>query len=171
MSNSFPLKRNVHIAILTISDTRKKDADPGGELIKKLAKANGLEVCNYKIVNDNKNEISGVLSDWLENEELDAIITTGGTGISERDVTLEAVEPFFDKELRGFGELFRYLSFTESIGTKAILSRATAGVASDKAIFVLPGSRAAVKIAMKRLVLPEIRHIIFELCKHHHPRV
>ena len=110
--------------------------------------------------------IYSIVAGWLLRPEIDAVITTGGTGIAKRDVTLEAVRPLFEKEIDGFGELFRYLSFAEDVGTKAVLSRASAGSAKDKALFVLPGSTGAATLAMKRIILPEIRHIVHELTKH-----
>lgn len=171
MSESFELTKKVRIGVLTVSDTRTHETDSGGRLVKTLAEAKGIEVTNYQIVRDDKEDIKAVLSEWLGNRDIDAIISTGGTGIAKRDVSIEAIEPFFEKEIPGFGELFRYLSFTEDIGTKALLSRASAGMASDQAIFILPGSRGAVKLAMERLILPEIRHIVFELGKHRQARV
>lgn len=169
MSESFQGGQQVRMAVLTISDTRTKETDTGGQLVQQLARNEGLELVEYGIVEDDIAAIRIVISDWLEREEIDVIVTTGGTGIAKRDVTLEAVEPFFEKEIDGFGELFRYVSFSEDIGTKALLSRAAAGVANDKAIFVLPGSRGAVKLAMERLILPEVQHIHSELTKHHEP--
>ncbi|WP_203340129.1 MogA/MoaB family molybdenum cofactor biosynthesis protein [Planococcus beijingensis] len=166
MSESFKGDQQVRVAVLTISDTRTKETDTGGQLVQRLARNEGLELVDYDVVEDDIASIRVILSEWLENEEVDVIITTGGTGIAKRDVTLEAVKPFFEKEIDGFGELFRYVSFLEDIGTKALLSRAAAGIANDKAIFVLPGSRGAVKLAMERLILPEIQHIRSELTKH-----
>ncbi|MBD8014605.1 MogA/MoaB family molybdenum cofactor biosynthesis protein [Planococcus wigleyi] len=166
MSESFKGDHQVRVAVLTISDTRTKETDTGGQLVQRLARNEGLELVDYDVVEDDIASIRVILSEWLENEEVDVIITTGGTGIAKRDVTLEAVKPFFEKEIDGFGELFRYVSFLEDIGTKALLSRAAAGIANDKAIFVLPGSRGAVKLAMERLILPEIQHIRSELTKH-----
>lgn len=166
MSESFKGDHQVRVAVLTISDTRTKETDTGGQLVQRLARNEGLELMDYDVVEDDIASIRVILSEWLENEEVDVIITTGGTGIAKRDVTLEAVKPFFEKEIDGFGELFRYVSFLEDIGTKALLSRAAAGIANDKAIFVLPGSRGAVKLAMERLILPEIQHIRSELTKH-----
>ena len=166
MSESFKGDHQVRVAVLTISDTRTKETDTGGQLVQRLARNEGLELVDYDVVEDDIATIRVILSEWLENDEVDVIITTGGTGIAKRDVTLEAVKPFFEKEIDGFGELFRYVSFLEDIGTKALLSRAAAGVANDKAIFVLPGSRGAVKLAMERLILPEIQHIRSELTKH-----
>lgn len=166
MSESFKGDQQVRVAVLTISDTRTKETDTGGQFVQRLARNEGLELVEYDVVEDDIASIRVILSEWLENEEVDVIITTGGTGIAKRDVTLEAVKPFFEKEIDGFGELFRYVSFLEDIGTKALLSRAAAGISNDKAIFVLPGSRGAVKLAMERLILPEIQHIRSELTKH-----
>ncbi|MGI2328206.1 MogA/MoaB family molybdenum cofactor biosynthesis protein [Planococcus sp. YIM B11945] len=171
MSELFNLEKTIHIAVLTVSDTRSEETDLGGQLVQELARQNGLEIADYLIVPDDKERITNAVTRFLQNDAVDAVITTGGTGIAKRDVTLEAVTPLFDKQLDGFGELFRYVSFSEDVGTKALLSRAAAGTANDKAIFVLPGSRGAVKLAMKRLILPELRHIVFELTKHHQPRV
>ena len=170
MSESFQKGHQVRIAVLTISDTRTKETDTGGQLVQRLAQNEGLALVDYDVVEDDIAAIRVIMSDWLEKDGIDVIITTGGTGIAKRDVTLEAVKPFFEKEIDGFGELFRYVSFSEDIGTKALLSRAAAGVANDKAIFVLPGSRGAVKLAMERLILPEIQHIRSELTKHKQPR-
>lgn len=170
MSESFDLEKNICIAVLTVSDTRTPETDTGGALVKTLAEAAGIEVAGYRIVKDDQAEIKRAVAEWLEEKDLDAIVSTGGTGIAKRDVSIEAIEPLFEKEIPGFGELFRFLSFTEDIGTRALLSRASAGVALDKAIFVLPGSRGAVKLAMERLVLPELAHITFELNKHHQAR-
>lgn len=166
MSENFHLNKRIRIAIVTISDTRDQRSDLSGQLIQNMAHEKNLEVAAYEIVKDDAAEIKGKLTQLLENPAVDAVITTGGTGIAKRDVTLEAVAPFFDKELDGFGELFRFLSFTEDIGSKALLSRAAAGTSGQKAVFVLPGSRGAVRLAMEKLILPEIRHIVFELTKH-----
>lgn len=169
MSESFQGTQHVRMAVLTISDTRTKETDTGGQLVQQLALDKGLEIVEYEVAKDDIAAIRVVVSDWLEKDVIDVIVTTGGTGIAKRDITLEAVTPFFEKEIAGFGELFRYVSFTEDIGTKALLSRAAAGTANDKAIFVLPGSRGAVKLAMERLILPEIQHIHSELTKHRQP--
>ena len=111
MSESFKGDQQVRVAVLTISDTRTKETDTGGQLVQRLARNEGLELVDYDVVEDDIASIRVILSEWLENEEVDVIITTGGTGIAKRDVTLEAVKPFFEKEIDGFGELFRYVSF------------------------------------------------------------
>lgn len=166
MSEVFHLEQCISVAILTVSDTRDLKTDKSGQLIRKLAQEKNIEIAAYEIVKDDAAEIRKTVSRLLEHKAVDAVITTGGTGIAKRDVTLEAVTPLFDKELPGFGELFRFLSYTEDIGSKALLSRAAAGTSAQKALFVLPGSSGAVRLAMEKLILPEIRHIIFELTKH-----
>lgn len=166
MSESFELEQKIRIAVLTVSDTRTAETDTGGGLIRAMAQAEGIEVIACQIVRDDIEEIKQMLEAWLADARLDAIIATGGTGIAKRDVSIEAIEPFYEKEIAGFGEIFRFLSFTEDIGTRSLLSRASAGAAQDKAIFILPGSRGAVKLAMERLIIPELAHIAFELKKH-----
>lgn len=162
------LERNINVAILTVSDTRDFDSDKGGQLVQSLLKEINvsIEEHHYKIVKDDKNAITLQIKQWLEdNENLDVIITTGGTGISQRDVTIEAVRPLLTKELEGFGELFRYLSYSEDVGTRALLSRAIGGTAKDKLIFALPGSTGAVKLAIEKLIKPELNHLVHELTK------
>ena len=162
------LERNFNVAILTVSDTRDFDSDKGGQLVQSLLKEINvsIEEHHYKIVKDDKNAITLQIKQWLEdNENIDVIITTGGTGISQRDVTIEAVRPLLTKELEGFGELFRYLSYSEDVGTRALLSRAIGGTAKDKLIFALPGSTGAVKLAIEKLIKPELNHLVHELTK------
>ncbi|WP_181286067.1 MogA/MoaB family molybdenum cofactor biosynthesis protein [Saccharibacillus deserti] len=154
------------LAVLTVSDTRTKETDKSGRRILELAGKAGIEAAEYTLCTDDAEAIHSIIAGWLLKPGIDAIVTTGGTGIAQRDVTLEAARPLFEKEIDGFGELFRYLSFAEDIGTKAVLSRAAAGTAREKAIFVLPGSTGAVTLAMNRIILPEIRHILHELTKH-----
>lgn len=162
------LERNINVALLTVSDTRDFDSDKGGQLVQSLLKEINvsIEEHHYKIVKDDKNAITLQIKQWLEdNENIDVIITTGGTGISQRDVTIEAVRPLLTKELEGFGELFRYLSYSEDVGTRALLSRAIGGTAKDKLIFALPGSTGAVKLAIEKLIKPELNHLVHELTK------
>lgn len=156
----------IQLAVLTVSDTRTKDTDRSGQQVIALAAEAGIEIAEYTICTDDQEAIYSLAAGWLLRSEIDAIVTTGGTGIALRDVTLEAVRPLFEKEIDGFGELFRYLSYAEDIGTKAVLSRAAAGTAKEKVIFALPGSTGAVKLAMQRIILPEIRHMLHELRKH-----
>ena len=162
------LKNNkaLQCAVLTITDTRTKKTDESGYLIGQLLEESGLTLSKYRICHDDILAIRHMLSNWTINEEIDVIITTGGTGIAKRDCTIEAIQPLINKEITGFGELFRFLSFTEDVGTRAMLSRAIAGTISDKVVFSLPGSTKAVKFAMKRLILPELNHLIYEATKH-----
>lgn len=155
----------IRIAILTVSDTRTEDNDTAGALIEHFAELAGLAVAGRGWVADDTGKIRNVVTALLADLEIDAVITTGGTGIAARDVTIEAIRPLLSKELDGFGELFRYLSFAEDVGTKAMLSRAAAGTAQGKVVFILPGSRGAVRLAMESLIIPEIRHIVAELRK------
>ena len=165
MSTQFALNRTLTAAILTVSDTRTEETDKGGLLISQLLEQASVDVMEKLICKDELNEIQEILNTWTSNNNIDVIITTGGTGIAKRDCTIEAIQPSFTKEITGFGELFRYLGFTEDVGTKAMLSRAVAGVVNDKAVFVLPGSVGAIKLAMNKLILPELEHIVFELTK------
>lgn len=157
--------QSVSCAVLTVSDTRDETTDKSGYYLKTELEKAGHRLQAYQIVKDEKTIIQATLEAYLSEPNLDAIIINGGTGIARRDVTYEAVEGLLEKELPGFGELFRYLSFTEDIGTGALLSRALAGIAHNKVIFSLPGSTGAVRLGLSRLILPELRHIIHELNK------
>ena len=118
-----------------------------------------MTVAWHRIVRDEEAEIQAAVRDALEDAAVQAVVATGGTGVAPRDVTVEACRGFFDKELPGFGELFRFLSY-EDVGTAALASRATAGIAARKPVFLLPGSRDAVDLAVRRLVLPELGHLV-----------
>ncbi|MCD9067013.1 MogA/MoaB family molybdenum cofactor biosynthesis protein [Staphylococcus pasteuri] len=167
MHQHIKLDRDIEVAILTVSDTRDYNTDKGGQLIQTLLENENVNVKDdyYKIVKDNQQDIHEQLSTWLKQNDIDVIITTGGTGIAQRDVTIEVVRPLLDKEIEGFGEMFRYLSYTEDVGTRAILSRAIAGTHQDKLLFSLPGSTGAVKLAMDKLIKPEVNHLVHELTK------
>lgn len=166
MHSDIKLTRKIQVAVLTISDTRDYKTDKSGQLIKSLLAEENVEVgeAAYKIVKDEPQAIKSQIEQWL-NADIDVIITTGGTGISPRDVTIETLRPLFSKEIEGFGELFRYLSYTEDVGTKALLSRAIAGTVNDKLVFCLPGSSGAVKLALNKLIKPELNHLVHELTK------
>lgn len=166
MHSDIKLTRKIQSAVLTISDTRDYKTDKSGQLIKSLLAEENVEVRDeaYKIVKDEPQAIKTQIEEWLKSD-VDVIITTGGTGISPRDITIETVRPLFTKEIEGFGELFRYLSYTEDVGTKALLSRAIAGTVKDKLIFCLPGSSGAVKLALNKLIKPELNHLVHELTK------
>jgi molybdenum cofactor biosynthesis protein B len=159
----------VRVAVLTISDTRTPDTDTGGDTIEELMRAAGHEIVERDIVRDEASGIRTTLVDLLARSDVDAVVTTGGTGISARDTTYEVVDRMLEKRLDGFGEIFRMLSY-EEIGAAAILSRALAGAVGPKFIACLPGSRNAVRLAVERLLAPEIAHVVFELRKHQEGR-
>ncbi|GKV56063.1 molybdenum cofactor biosynthesis protein B [Sporosarcina sp. NCCP-2222] len=159
-------RKPIGIAILTVSDTRTAANDKSGDVIEELARAAGHLIQVRQICSDERDSIESVMDRWLQDGSIEAIVITGGTGIGLRDVTIETVTPYFTKPIDGFGELFRFLSYTEDVGSKAMLSRATAGGIGEKALFALPGSSKAVKLAMEKLIVPELHHIVYELTKH-----
>src|SRR4051812_17664835 len=150
----------VRCAVLTISDTRALESDVSGRTIVELLEGAGHVVAKRQILRDEPKDVHEAVLGQVGG--VDAVITTGGTGITSRDSTYEAVASLFDKRLEGFGELFRALSYQE-IGSAAMLSRAAAGVARGTAIFLLPGAENAVRLAMTKLILPELGHVIREL--------
>ncbi|EGQ1685057.1 molybdenum cofactor biosynthesis protein MoaB [Staphylococcus pseudintermedius] len=166
MHTNVKLERPIRYAVLTVSDTRTTETDKGGQSVQTLLQTADFEVeiQHYMIVKDELTAIQSTVQQWLTGD-VDVIVTTGGTGIAPRDVTIEAVTPLLDKKIEGFGELFRYLSFTEDVGTRALLSRAVAGTAKRTLIFCLPGSTGAVKLALNRLILPELTHLVYEMNK------
>ena len=133
----------VNIALLTVTDTRTIDTDKSGAILVKKIKEQNHKLIDRKIVKDEKEEIKKIKLEWLKNKDLDAIITTGGTGLTGRDITPEAIKDITDKEIPGFGELFRQLSY-KTIGTATMQSRACAVLANGKYIFALPGSSGGV---------------------------
>lgn len=149
----------VRCAVITVSDTRTIDTDRSGQVIQQLLNQSGHTIAHYAIVPDEPNLIRPQLE-----LDADAIILSGGTGIAPRDTTYDAIEQLLDKTLPGFGEIFRALSYAE-IGSRAIASRAIAGVYSGKLIFSLPGSSNAVKLAIEQLILPELVHLVTQLKK------
>ena len=150
--------------VLTMSDTRTMETETSGRAIAELLIEAGHTVVDRQVVKDDPAEVRRMVSEHIDTGTIQAVITTGGTGISRRDSTYEALTELFEKRLDGFGELFRTLSF-EQIGAAAMLSRATAGVIRGCAIFMLPGSEAGVRLAMTRLVIPELGHVVRELTK------
>ena len=150
--------------VVTCSDTRTPETDTSGALIQELLGGQGHKVLAYHIVKDDPSEVRQLLTQSGQNDALQSIIINGGTGISRRDSTFEAVDGLLEKRLDGFGELFRYLSYKD-IGSPAMLSRATAGLYGGKVVFSIPGSRGAVRLAMEELILPELRHIVGEMQK------
>jgi molybdenum cofactor biosynthesis protein B len=154
----------VRCYILTVSDTRTPETDTSGRAIRDLLEGAGHIVSGHDVEKDDPNRITARLRERLADSATQVIISTGGTGISARDGTFEAVTAIFEKRLDGFGELFRMISF-EEIGAAAMLSRAIAGTVGRKAIFALPGSEKAVRLAMTRLVIPELGHVVQQLSK------
>ena len=156
--------RTVRCFVLTISDTRTAQNDTSGLAIRDLLVTSGHQVAGWKIVPDDVDQVRRTVREQLADEAVQVVITTGGTGISTRDSTYEAIDELFDKRLDGFGELFRAISFQE-IGTAAMMTRATAGIVGRKAIFALPGSEKAVRLAMTKLLIPELGHVVQQLSK------
>jgi molybdenum cofactor biosynthesis protein B len=155
---------SVRCFVLTVSDTRTEANDTGGQAIRELLQSGGHTVTGHAIVRDDPAAVTSTVTDWLSDARAQVIVTTGGTGITSRDGTFEAIDRLFDKRLTGFGELFRMLSY-EQIGPAAMMSRAIAGTAQGKAIFVLPGSPDAVRLAMTKLILPELGHVVQQLSR------
>ncbi|HEX9142678.1 MAG TPA: MogA/MoaB family molybdenum cofactor biosynthesis protein [Candidatus Binatia bacterium] len=155
-------KRNINFFVVTVSDTRDESTDTSGQTIRNLLAAEEHQTTAYRIVKDEPAQIQALLIQALENGDVDAVIVNGGTGIAPRDGTYEVVSRLLEKKLDGFGEIFRYLSYLD-IGSAAIMSRAAAGTAGGKILISLPGSSGAVKLAMEKLILPEIRHMVSQL--------
>ncbi len=153
--------QSVGCAVLTISDSRTEQDDESGKLLRRELSQSGHRVIAYAILKNDSEAIKRKISELLGQEELQVIITTGGTGLGHRDITVETVSSVLEKKLDGFGELFRSLSYQE-IGTASIMSRAIAGVAGGKVIICLPGSVGAVGLAVEKIILPEIGHMVRE---------
>ena len=153
--------RSIRCAVLTISDTRTLDTDTGGAAVLDLLESQGHEIVARGLVRDDETAVLGWVQRQRSRDDVDAIITTGGTGVAKRDNTHEALMKLLDKPIPGFGELFRMLSY-EAIGPAAMLSRACAGISQCRVIIALPGSEAAVRLAMEKLVLPELGHLVRE---------
>jgi molybdenum cofactor biosynthesis protein B len=152
---------SVRVFMLTISDTRTEENDTSGRLAKSLLTEAGHVVAGSRILKDEPSEVAALVRDIATAHAADVLISSGGTGISHRDTTYEALTAIFEKRLDGFGELFRMLSYAE-IGSAAMLSRAVAGIYRGLIIFSLPGSRAAVRLGLEKLILPELGHLAFE---------
>jgi len=149
----------LQFAVMTLSTTRTKENDTGGGGIVTALQSAGHAVVWYEILKDDAPTISAALRELSNRQGLDAVITTGGTGISPLDVTIEAARPLFDKELTAFGTMFAVLSHAD-VGMACLLSRATAGVMKDKVVFCLPGSPKACKLALEKIILPEAGHLV-----------
>jgi len=155
---------SVRCFVLTVSDTRTEETDTGGRAVADLLLAGGHQVTGRRIVRDEPQMIRATIREQLASADVQAVIATGGTGISQRDTTFETISAMLDKRLDGFGELFRMLSYHE-IGAAAMLSRASAGTAQGKIIFSLPGSENAVRLAMTKLIVPELGHVLREVSR------
>jgi len=156
--------RKVGCMVITCSDTRTPETDTSGQLIQKLLKEQGHSIAAYHLVKDEPAQITSRITEGIANDSVQAIIINGGTGISRRDSTFEAVDAMLEKRLDGFGEVFRYLTY-QDIGSPAIMSRATAGIIKGRVLFSTPGSENAVRLAMEKLILPELGHLVKELTK------
>lgn len=156
--------KSLNLAVVTISDTRTEADDTSGALIVELAEGAGHRIGARAIVPDEPDRIRPLLESYRDRGDLDAALLTGGTGISPRDQTFETVSGLLTKPVPGFGELFRMLSYAE-IGPAAMLSRAVGGLAGSLVVLVMPGSRAAVRLAMETLILPELPHLVREARK------
>ncbi len=152
---------SVNCAVLTISDTRTERDDESGMIIRQKLNQNGHQVLSYAILKDDADSLKKKISELIGRDELQVIITNGGTGASHRDITVDTIYPILEKKLDGFGELFRFLTYQE-IGTASIMSRTIGGVARGKVILCLPGSPEAVKLAMDKIILPELGHLVRE---------
>ena len=151
-------------AVITLSDTRTEKDDHGGNFIADSLKSAGHDVKDKRIVSDDPEGLRKLLNGFADSGEFHLIVTTGGTGIASRDNTISVVKPLLNKTMEGFGELFRSLSYDE-IGSRAMLSRSIAGVLGGSLIFCLPGSLNAVKLAMNKLILPDLGHLVWELTR------
>jgi molybdenum cofactor biosynthesis protein B len=156
--------RAVGCFVLTISDSKTPETDTSGQLIRERLAGAGHPVMGHAIVRDEPAQVAAAIHDGCANPAVQVFVLTGGTGITSRDSTFEAVEALLDKRLTGFGELFRMLSY-EEIGAAAMLSRAQAGVVRGRIVFSLPGSPNACRLALEKLILPELGHLIREVSR------
>lgn len=160
---------NINFYVITISTSRfekliKKEpvVDESGDIIKQLIIESKYNVVGYDLVPDNKIKILKAFSNALDNPQVDVIVSTGGTGYHPTDVTVETIRKIFDREIEGFSDVFRLISFNDpEVRSAAYLTKSTAGIVGDKLIFLLPGSPDAVKLAMKDLILPEVGHLLY----------
>jgi len=153
--------KRVNLAIITVSDTRTEVDDLSGRAIADTMVKAGHSIVRRMIVKDEVEDIQKALRELIEDNGVQAVVMNGGTGISRRDVTLEAITPFQEKSIPGFGELFRALSYDE-VGSAALMSRASAFVTEGKIVFCLPGSEKAVRLAVEKLIAPELGHMVWE---------
>lgn len=159
-----PIPRDITVscAVITVSDTRTKETDKSGQLLQGMLLNAGHAIAAYTIIRDEKFEVVAQMQYLCQRDDIDTLIFSGGTGIAPRDTTYDAIEHLLEKTLPGFGELFRWLSYQE-IGSRAIASRAVAGTYQGKLVFSIPGSSNAVKLAVEKLILPELVHLVAQL--------
>ncbi len=168
MKDSVPQEHKAHAPasvgcfVLTISDSKTPETDTSGALIRELVNAAGHRITGHAIVKDEPDQVAAVIRSGCAAPSVEAFILTGGTGITSRDSTYEAIEALLDKRLAGFGELFRMLSYQE-VGAAAMLSRAQGGVVQGRVLFSLPGSPNACRLALEKLIIPELPHLIREV--------
>jgi len=156
--------RSIGCWVLTVSDTKTPDTDTSGQLIRKLVTDAGHQVVGSSIVRDEPKDVQRVIREACANDAVRAVLVTGGTGVTSRDSTYEAIEAMLDKRLPGFGELFRMLSYQE-IGSAAMMSRAQLGVHARRIVVSMPGSPNACRLALEKLVIPELSHLIREVSR------
>jgi molybdenum cofactor biosynthesis protein B len=162
-----PAVETIRVNVVTVSDTRTPQTDEGGKLAAELCRGAGLVIVGGAILPDDQARVRDHVAGLARDGAAHAVLVTGGTGLSPRDTTIEALTPLFDRTIPGFGELFRALSFAE-IGPAAMLSRAAAGTIGEVAVFALPGSPAGVRLALERLILPELPHIVAQVRRRSH---
>ncbi|HET8770881.1 MAG TPA: MogA/MoaB family molybdenum cofactor biosynthesis protein [Gemmatimonadaceae bacterium] len=153
----------LRVGVLTVSDSRTQETDESGPLIRREFEGAGDTCSVAELLPNDESRVRALVDRWLDRDDIDVIIVTGGTGLGSRDRSIEAMRPLVEKEIPGFGELFRLISYREQVGTSAILSRAFAFSARGKAVVVLPGSRAAVELAVRKILLPELKHLLREI--------
>ena len=151
----------IKCVVITVSDTRTLQTDTGGQAVVDLLQGGGHRVVDRHIIPDEPDQMRRLLTENRDRDDVDVVLMTGGTGLGSRDQTFETVSQLISKPLPGYGELFRMLSF-EEIGAAAMLSRATGGLLGKTVLLTMPGSRAAVRLAMERLILPELGHLVRE---------
>ncbi|MBI3772096.1 MAG: molybdenum cofactor biosynthesis protein B [Gammaproteobacteria bacterium] len=150
-----PEFKAINIAVLTVSDTRTDATDHSGQYLAERLVTTGHRLAEKRIVKDDRYQLRAVVSQWIADSDIHCVLITGGTGITGRDITPEAVLPLLDKEIAGFGELFRHLSFSD-IGSSTIQSRAFAGQANNTYLFCLPGSTGACQLAWEKIIAPQL---------------
>jgi molybdenum cofactor biosynthesis protein B len=153
--------QSVNCALVTVSDSRTEETDESGKLLKQKLTEGGHKLVSYTLLKNDSEAVRQTIEELLDEEEVQVIITGGGTGVSHRDITVETVSALLEKKLDGFGELFRSLSYQE-IGTASIMSRSIAGVARGKVIICIPGSLGATRLAAEKIIVPEIGHMVRE---------